>query len=31
MVYVYDILVNLNEELYDFYDWEENDKESSII
>lgn len=25
MVYVYDILVNLNEELYDFYDWEEND------
>ncbi len=25
MNYVYDILVNLNEELYDFYDWEETD------
>lgn len=25
MVYVYDTLVNLNEELIDFYDWEESD------
>lgn len=25
MVYVYDVLVNLNSELYDFYDWEEDD------
>ncbi len=25
MIYVYDVLVNLNEEMYDFYDWEEND------
>lgn len=25
MNYVYDILVNLNEEVYDFYDWEETD------
>ena len=25
MVYVYDTLVNLNEELFDFYDWEEMD------
>lgn len=26
MNYVYDVLVNLNEEMYDFYDWEESDK-----
>lgn len=25
MNYVYDVLVNLNEEIYDFYDWEESD------
>lgn len=25
MIYVYDVLVNLNEELYDFYDWEDTD------
>ncbi len=25
MIYVYDVLVNLNEEMYDFYDWDESD------
>jgi hypothetical protein len=25
MIYVYDVLVNLSEELFDFYDWNEND------
>lgn len=25
MIYVYDLLVNLNEELIDFYDWEDTD------
>lgn len=25
MVYVYDVLVNLNEMMYDFYDWEDSD------
>ena len=25
MNYYYDIVLNLNEELYEFYEWEEND------
>lgn len=25
MIYVYDVLVNLNDEMFDFYDWEETD------
>ena len=25
MIYIYDILVNFNNKLYDFYDWKEND------
>lgn len=25
MIYVYDILVNLNEKMYDFYDWDDTD------
>lgn len=25
MIYAYDLLINLNEVLYDFYDWQEND------
>ncbi len=30
MIYVYDVLINLNEEVYDFYDWEETDDFSHI-
>lgn len=30
MIYVYDVLINLNEELFDFYDWEENDDFSHV-
>lgn len=25
MIYIYDILINLNEEFYEFYEWNEND------
>ena len=25
MIYIYDVLINLNEEMFDFYDWEEYD------
>ena len=26
MTYIYDILLNFNEEYYDFFDWNKNDK-----
>ena len=25
MIFIYDILVNFNDKLYDFYEWSEND------
>lgn len=30
MIYIYDLLVNLNEEIIDFYDWEETDNYEHI-
>ena len=30
MIYVYDVLVNLNEDLYDFYDWDDKDNLSHV-
>lgn len=30
MIYVYDVLINLNEEVYDFYDWDESDDFSHV-
>ena len=30
MIYAYDLLINFNEELYDFYDWKETDSITHI-